>query len=86
MSSICRAALTTILIVFFAEIAWAQPSAVPASSASSEARPGFLVIQEDVLIPLINEPEYQTSTWRAATLRGATVLTQPRRSGLAQRF
>ncbi len=57
MSNICRAALTTILICFFAEIAWAQPSAVPTSNVSPEAQPGFLVIQEEVLIPLINEPE-----------------------------
>jgi hypothetical protein len=58
MRNVCHATLTTILLFFFAEIAWAQPSAVPASSASSEAQPGFLVIQEDVLIPLIGQPEY----------------------------
>jgi hypothetical protein len=58
MRNIRSAALTAILIVSFAAIAWAQASAVPASSATSEAQPGFLVIQEDVLIPLIDEPEH----------------------------
>ncbi|MGB8412419.1 MAG: hypothetical protein WCE23_06295 [Candidatus Binatus sp.] len=58
MRNVFRATLTTILFFFFAAIAWAQPSAVPASNATSEGQPGFLVIQEDVLIPLIGQPEY----------------------------
>jgi hypothetical protein len=58
MRNIYRTALTTILIVSFAAIAWAQASAVPASSATPEAQPGLIVIQEEVLIPLIDEPEH----------------------------
>ncbi len=61
MRNICCAALATILIVSFAAIAWAQASAVPGSSATSEAQPGIVVgtvvVQEDVLIPLIDQPE-----------------------------
>lgn len=57
MRNIYRAALTAILIVSFAAIAWAQASAVPASSATPEARQGIVVVQEDVLIPLIDQPE-----------------------------
>ena len=58
MRNIRRAALTAILMVSFATIAWAQASAVPASSATPEAQPGLVVIQEDVLIPLIDQPEH----------------------------
>ena len=58
MCNICRAALTTILIVSFAAIAWAQTSAVPPSSATSEAQQGTVVVPEDVLTPLIDQPEH----------------------------
>ena len=43
MRDIRRAALTTILIVSFAAIAWAQAAAVPASSSTPEAQPGLCV-------------------------------------------
>jgi hypothetical protein len=58
MRDIRRAALTTILIVSFAAIAWAQASAVPASSATPETKPGLVVVQEEVLTPLIDQPEH----------------------------
>ena len=58
MSKICRAALISILIISFAVIAWAQASAFPASSASPEAQPGTVAVPEDVLAPLIDEPEH----------------------------
>jgi hypothetical protein len=58
MHNIWRAALTTIMIVSFAAIAWAQASAVPASSAACEAQPGIVVVPEDVLTPLIGQPEH----------------------------
>jgi hypothetical protein len=56
--NIWRAALTTILIVSFATITWAQASTVPASSAISEAQPGIVAVPEDVLTPLIDQPEH----------------------------
>ena len=60
MRNICRAALTAILIVSFAAMAWAQASAAPASSATPEAAQGILVVvvPEEVLIPLIDQPEH----------------------------
>jgi hypothetical protein len=58
MCKICRAALTTILLVSFAAIARAQTSAVPPSSATSETQQGIVVVPEDVLTPLIDEPEH----------------------------
>lgn len=85
MCKICRAALTTMLIISFAAIAWAQASALPASGANSEAQQGIVAVPEDVLTPLIDQPEI-ISTWRAGTLRMATVLTQPRRSGLERHW
>ncbi len=58
MRKICRAALTTMLIISFAAIAWAQASALPASSATSEAQQGIVAVPEDVLTPLIDQPEH----------------------------
>ncbi len=58
MRNICRAALTTILIVSFAGIAWAQAAAVPASSATAEAQQGIVTVPENVLTPLIDQPEH----------------------------
>jgi len=58
MCKICRAALTTILIISFAAIAWAQASAVPASSSTSETQQGTVAVPEDVLTPLIGQPEH----------------------------
>ncbi|MGD0291986.1 MAG: hypothetical protein ABSC63_20460 [Candidatus Binataceae bacterium] len=58
MRNIRRAALTTILIVSFAASAWAQASPVPTSSATSDAQHGTVVVPEDVLTPLIDQPEH----------------------------
>jgi len=58
MRNIRRAALTAMLIVSFAAIAWAQASAVPASRTTPEAQPGIVVVPEDVLTPLIDQPEH----------------------------
>ncbi len=58
MRKIRCAALTTILIVSFAAVAWAQASAVPASSATSVAEQGTVVVPEDVLTPLVDQPEH----------------------------
>ena len=70
MRNLRHAALTAILIVSFAAIAWAQASAVPASSGTPEAQPGLIVIQEDVLIPLIDEPEHHFHMASAYFARG----------------
>ena len=58
MRNIYRTALTTILIVSFTSITWCQASAVLASSATTEGQPGIVVVPEDVLTPLIDEPEH----------------------------
>jgi len=58
MCKICRAALTIILIISLAGIAQAQASASPVSSAPAEAQPGTVSVPEDVLTPLIDEPEH----------------------------
>jgi len=57
MRNIFRAILTAMLIVSFSAIARAQTSALAASSSTSEAQPGIVVVQEGVLIPLIDQPE-----------------------------
>jgi len=58
MRKICNAALTTILIISFAGIAWAQASAVSASNSTSETQQSTVAVPEDVLTPLIHEPEH----------------------------
>jgi len=58
MRKICRAALTTMLIISFAAIARAQASAVPAASSTSETQQGSVAVPEDVLTPLIGQPEH----------------------------
>jgi len=47
-----------ILSAPFVAIAWAQPSALPASSATSEAQQSIVAVPEDVLTPLIDQPEH----------------------------
>ncbi len=58
MCRICRAVLTTSLIISFAAIASAQSSAVPASSSTSETQQGTVAVPEDVLTPLIGQPDH----------------------------
>jgi len=57
MRKIYRLALATFLVVGFSGIAAAQTSNAPASSANPQGQPGLIVVQEDVLIPLIDQPE-----------------------------
>jgi hypothetical protein len=56
--TIYRSALTLGTLVSLSGIALGQASSVPASSATSGAQQGVVVVQADVLIPLIDEPEY----------------------------
>jgi hypothetical protein len=58
MGNIRLAALTTIMIVSLAAGACAQALAVPAPTATSEVRQGTVVVPEDVLNPLIDQPEH----------------------------
>jgi len=58
MRKLYRMAFTTFLVIGFAGVAAAQNSTVPASSANSAGQPGLIVVQEDVLIPLIDQPEH----------------------------
>jgi len=60
----------------------AQASAVPASSATPEAQPGLIVIQEDVLIPL-NRRARASFPHGEHVLARVTVLKRPRTSGRA---
>jgi hypothetical protein len=58
MRNIHRALLTSLLIVFAAGIARAQTAAFAASTATSEGQPGIVVVPEDVLTPLMDQPEH----------------------------
>jgi hypothetical protein len=58
MRYIYRLALTTGLIVSFTGVVWAQASSVSAPNATSESQRRTVVVQDDVLLPLIDELEH----------------------------
>ena len=57
MRNIYCLALTTGLIISFTGVVWAQASAVSVPNATSESQ-STVAVQDDVLLPLIDEPEH----------------------------
>jgi len=58
MRNIYRVALTTGLIISFTGVPWAQASSVSAPNATSDSQRSTVAVHDDVLLPLIDEPEH----------------------------
>ena len=70
MRNVWSLALTTALIVSSATVAWVHSSPAFASGPAAESAPGTVVVPENVLMPLIDEPEHHVRTASSDFARG----------------